>query len=61
MIEWSKLPIVEIKMLKGQAGGATWGNIDGTITNQSDLMAYLDEISDIVPITDSEIDDIVGV
>ena len=61
MIEWSKLPVIEIKMLKGQAGGADWGNINGDITDQTDLMTYLDEITDITPISDAEIADIVGV
>ena len=61
MNEWSKNPVVEVKMLKGQAGGADWGNIDGDIENQTDLMNILNSKMDAFDvITDEDIDDIVG-
>jgi len=61
MREWTKNPVVEIKMLKGEAGGSTWGNVNGDISNQSDLMAILNsKMDNFDVITDEDIDDIVG-
>ena len=61
MNEWAKHPVVEVKMLKGEAGGATWGNVNGDINDQTDLMTILNnKMDNFDVITESDIDDIVG-
>lgn len=36
-----KKPVVKVLMLKGEKGGADWGNINGDINDQTDLQTAL--------------------
>lgn len=57
MGEYITKPVCKVLMLKGEKGsGSTWGDIDGDLSDQQDLMMALNNRADRTAITNISVD-----